>query len=288
MTTPQKKPTVSDMITQILATYDCIRQVAYQCTGNEVRNLARTSEANWIAVHQSTLAMHKKWAYGLRCDGSGLVRWGGQEKRIWLPYGPFYQCLDDLFEVPRAKPCDSCGTAVCNICRFHVDRDTRFLWGWTQDTPFDDGSPNRRLDRTEWRRVGWSYNRFIWEEDEPPNPGPKHAETIVAGLWRVYCKKHMEAKKTELRFRLKSANSHLPGPLCSCDPIDEMVRKRWLCISCVQREYGELPLCEDVGEFCGVEECGRKSVKGWKQCGFCGLLMEPCVVKGFNAVHRSQ
>ncbi|KAK4543730.1 hypothetical protein LTR36_005375 [Oleoguttula mirabilis] len=270
---------VSDKLAIVVSQYQCIRIIAEQCTGDDIINLGLASKRHWTSLHQNLMAMHNKWAYSLRCDGSGVMRWDGVNRRIWQG-GPFFQCLDTLFQIPRARPCDGCGVAVCNICRFHVDRSNNYLWGWQQEAPFDDESENRRIYRPAWRDADYKYRRAAAQTDT------EKAETILAAQWRVYCQKHMDIKKVELRKMLRPG--YLPGPLCRCNPIDRFVIKSWLCMECFEKQFSDLSIWPRSELSCAVSGCYGRAVPGWKQCGWCKLLIEPCAVTGFNAVYRTE
>lgn len=277
--------TVSNRLTALISQYAILRHIAKYCTGNDIIHLGHTSYANMTALKGSAVALRGSWAYGVeQCDGSGLLRWHGDRTRVEAN-GPYYQCLDTLFQIPSAKPCDRCGVAVCNICRFHLDRGNTHYAGSVKKRAFDDEIDTGvagPASRPAWRTGGYRLGPSLARSDETK------AQRIIAGQRRMYCEEHMQEKRTKLREKLRPA--HLPGPLCTCNPTDSLVRKRWLCIPCFENEYravrmdwvnwGPITLCR-------VDGCKEKATDDWKQCCVCELLIEPCKVTGHNCVHRT-
>lgn len=206
--------------------------------------------------------------------------------------GPNFRCLDSISKVSKAKPCEKCGTPVCNVCyflsfheviiggmpqvcRFHIYRSLERLWGNDPDWRFDDEVFLEENPRPEWRQVGYQYTPLA-EDPETTT------QNVLADSLRVYCLKHFNAYKNGLRQLLHPVKVR-DAPLCTCNPLDGFVG-RWLCIPCHETE--RRLTCNRTRTQCCEDRCKRPADVAWKQCCLCKRLKEPYVGKGFNAMYR--
>ena len=88
--------TIAEKLRQVISQYGMLKLIAQASTGEDILNLGKTSREYYGAIHSSLRALCNVEAYRLKCDGSGLMLWGGHTQHVGQG-GPLFQCLDSLF-----------------------------------------------------------------------------------------------------------------------------------------------------------------------------------------------
>lgn len=273
---------IADKLQILLSQYGLIKRVAENSNGHDLYQVATLSRRHWAAAYPNLSTIKRNAGFGIRCDGKGLG-WGA-DVQMW-PGGPNFQCLDQMSNVTKARPCEACGRPVCNVCRFHLDRKLDLLWGDDPDWHFDDEERLRENPRSEWRNAGYKRihpSRASYLAWPPSADRKRKSEHVLADSWRIYCPKHVKTHKQDL-LRLLSPGK-LPGPLCTCNPLDRFVG-RWLCKEYFDDEVRNVPRHRSRTTCC-EPRCGRPADRTWKQCCLCKRSKEPYAAKGHNALHR--